>query len=103
MQGAGTAIGELPPYFMARAGISQYIKLGIPVHVHHVHYISVLFLWVLLDFYFSMSELLKLELAFSSYVLKKILFFQAQVSQIFSTAFKKAQCPKNLHTLLNLL
>lgn len=100
MQGAGTAIGELPPYFMARAGISQYIRLDIPVHVHHVRYISVLFLWVLLDFYFSMSELLKLELAFSSYVLKKkkILFLQAQVvrvSQTFSTAFKKAQQKKS--------
>lgn len=52
-----------------------------------------------------MSERLKLELAFSSFVLKKkILFLQAQVvhvSQTFSTAFKKAQQKKNRHTLLN--
>ena len=26
-QGAGTAIGELPPYFMARAGTCMYINL----------------------------------------------------------------------------
>ena len=92
MQGAGTAIGELPPYFMARAGI---------ISIYQTRYTCTCTLYlcpifvVLLDFYFSMSERLKLELAFSSFVLKKkkIMFLQAQVvhvSQTFSTAFKKA-------------
>lgn len=77
MQGAGTAIGELPPYFMARAGISY---TGYPCTC--TLYLCPIFV-VLLDCYFSMSERLKLELKFSSFVLKKkILFLQAQVVHV---------------------
>lgn len=100
MQGAGTAIGELPPYFMARAGIISIYQTGYICTC--TLYLCPIFV-VLLDFYFSMSEPLKLELAFSSFVLKKkILFLQAQVvhvSQTFSTAFKKAPQKKSPYSV----